>query len=684
MRPDANQTITPVKFEPVTAGGSRRTVAIRKSHVGIAGLLVFFAVIAWFLVTAKAVYIDTDPAEATVNIDGGLSFKLAERYLLRPGEYEINLSAEGYYPLQQALDVGDAAYQRHGFQMQRRPGHLQVNTGNVSGAEIFIDGMARGLSPLLIRDLPPGERQLRIDAERYFPVEEAVLIVGLDREQSVDVQLTPAWADLTFSSEPPGATVLVDEQAIGQTPLTAPITEGQRSIRMRLAGHKEWQDKITVTANEARRLDEIRLQPADALIFLASSPPGASITLDGQYRGFTPLEIALEADKESTIRLFKEGYKPVGKKIQAASGERQKLNIALRAELVAVRFNVTPEDAKLYVDGQVRGQANQTLQLSAKRHSVEIRKEGYVPYRSPLALHSGIAQQVNVSLKTLREARQEKVKPLLTTSAGQRLKLFYPHAFTMGASRREPGRRANETIRRIELKRPFYLGLHEVTNAQYKAFAKAHSSGRIQGISLDGDRQPAVQMSWEQAALYCNWLSKQDALPPFYRVKAQQIVGIHPDMRGYRLPTEAEWAWAARALDEMRLLKFPWGEQMPPPKGSGNYADESAAAVLGRIIRNYQDSFPVAAPIGSFAANDRGLFDMGGNVAEWMHDFYDITLAEGRKAERDPLGPKSGKFHVIRGSSWAHGTITELRLSYRDYSGKPRDDVGFRIARYLE
>ena len=75
---------------------------------------------------------------------------------------------------------------------------------------------------------------------------------------------------------------------------------------------------------------------------------------------------------------------------------------------------------------------------------------------------------------------------------------------------------------------------------------------------------------------------------------------------------------------------------------------------------------------------------MGGNVAEWVNDFYDIQLGMSNKAEIDPLGPGTGKFHVIRGSSWAHGTVTELRLSYRDYNAKARDDVGFRIARYLE
>ena len=132
------------------------------------------------------------------------------------------------------------------------------------------------------------------------------------------------------------------------------------------------------------------------------------------------------------------------------------------------------------------------------------------------------------------------------------------------------------------------------------------------------------------------------------------------------------------------MLKFPWGENMPPPANSGNFADETASQILGRIIPRYKDGFAVTAPVASFPANAKGLFDLGGNAAEWTNDFYDIILSEKNDVETDPLGPEYGDNHVIRGSSWANGTITELRLSYRDYGAKGRDDVGFRIARYLE
>jgi formylglycine-generating enzyme required for sulfatase activity len=76
---------------------------------------------------------------------------------------------------------------------------------------------------------------------------------------------------------------------------------------------------------------------------------------------------------------------------------------------------------------------------------------------------------------------------------------------------------------------------------------------------------------------------------------------------------------------------------------------------------------------------------MGGNVAEWIQDLYAISpAASGAGPAKDPLGPESGEFHVIRGSSFLHSTVSELRLTYRDYGKEPRPDLGFRIARYTE
>ena len=179
-----------------------------------------------------------------------------------------------------------------------------------------------------------------------------------------------------------------------------------------------------------------------------------------------------------------------------------------------------------------------------------------------------------------------------------------------------------------------------------------------------------------------NWLSKQDGLDPFYWEENGKMVPIKPFTTGYRLPFEAEWAYAARLAGRQDLARYGWQGTFPPQTKSGNYADESASAILPVVLKTYNDTFAVSAPVASFPINPGGVFDLDGNVSEWCHDYYTPYASSAAKVETDPTGPESGTHHVVRGASWGDGSITELRLSYRGYSREKRDDIGFRIARY--
>ena len=250
----------------------------------------------------------------------------------------------------------------------------------------------------------------------------------------------------------------------------------------------------------------------------------------------------------------------------------------------------------------------------------------------------------------------------------------------MGASRREQGRRANEVKRKVQISKAFYLGITEITNKQFRQFQREHSSGHVKGNSLNGTHQPAVKLTWQQAALFCNWLSEKDNLTQVYRVEDGNVVDFDVDANGYRLPTETEWVWAARLKNGV-MLKYSWGLNLPPQSGAGNFADISGAPILGTVLTTYNDKYITTAPVGSFAGNNHGLFDLSGNVSEWLHDFYQIQTGLSFKTEQNPMGPTKGDYHVIRGASWAHGSRTELRLSFRDYGNDKRNDLGFRVAR---
>jgi formylglycine-generating enzyme required for sulfatase activity len=150
------------------------------------------------------------------------------------------------------------------------------------------------------------------------------------------------------------------------------------------------------------------------------------------------------------------------------------------------------------------------------------------------------------------------------------------------------------------------------------------------------------------------------------------------------LPTEAEWEWAARFAGQEVGLLFPWGAEMPPPDRAGNYADVTAASLLPTTLVTYNDGYAVSAPVGSYAANSYGVFDLGGNVAEWVQDFYVPDAVEATVRADDPLGPTDGRLHVIRGASWRSATVTDLRVAARASGFEGRQDVGLRIARNLQ
>jgi formylglycine-generating enzyme required for sulfatase activity len=645
-----------------------------------------FALVLLFLFSARSLQVQViATAPADIDIDG-FALPFGDRYLLLPGEYGLEVGAEGYHSLQRQVTVDDTDGQVVEVVLEPLPGVVSVFT-TPPGARLSIDGEMLGRTPLEDLALAAGVHQLLLEEARHLPLAVEADITGREVYQELSYTLAPAWADVTLNSLPPGATILVDGEAVGTTPASLEILQGERQLMLRLDAYADWQQDLEVVAGQARDLGVVELQAAPGELSLQSSPPGANVTLDGEFQGQTPLVLALTPDREHRLAVFKPGYRRHSSTVSLPAAATDTRTVTLRARLGEVRLQVAPDNAVVRVDGRPVGTGSRTLSLPAVEHSVEVSLDGHATARRRVTPRPGLPQQLDITLLTQQQARMAGIKRKVTTSLGQELLLFKPQDsqladFTMGASRREPGRRSNEVLHPVGLRRMFYLQTTEVTNAQFRQFLAGHSSGQVSSNSLNREHQPVVQVSWQQAASFCNWLSRREGLAPFYSERQGIITGFDPDSTGYRLPSEAEWAWAARASGET-LLKFPWGDRFPPTAPAENYADNSSAYVTGRVLNNYNDGQVVSATVGSFGPNQNGLYDMGGNVAEWVHDVYAIPSADGQ-LRIDPLGAASGDNYVIRGASWAHAKIGELRLSYRDYGQAGRDDVGFRIARYAE
>jgi formylglycine-generating enzyme required for sulfatase activity len=686
MSEEKRQPIAPAAFEPLAevSGTPRRGLP---RYWWLYALIGLFAIALLFLLTARSLEVrvvaDSEP-ELTLS---GFALPFGGRYLLRPGEYRLTVNAEGYRPYEELLTVDDAASQRVEVILQPLPGRLTVHS-EPSGAEVLIDGELLGRTPLADAPVEAGEHRLQLRAPRYLPLEQTLDVTGRQVQQRLDLALDPAWADVSISSQPAGADILVDGETAGQTPATVEILQGEHAVALRLNGYADWTQTLSVSPGERLTLDPVALVPAAGVISVTSSPSGANVNLDGEFAGQTPLEIEISPDREHRLTLSRAGYQRRSATVSLAAGARAERSFPLEPLLGDVVLRVEPPQAEVFVNGRAVGTGSRTLALPAVQQRIELRLEGYESVRRTVTPRPGLEQLLEITLLTPQEARKARLKPTITTALGQTLQLIIPaeeprNEFSMGASRRDPGRRANEVLHPVRLERPFYIQSTEVTNAQFRQFQSSHNSGQLEGNSLNREHQPAAQVSWQQAAAFCNWLSRREGLTPFYQEQQGIIVGFSPQSLGYRLPTEAEWAFVARVDGEEPLRRFTWGEAFPPDRVMENVADNSSAYVTGRILNGYEDGYVVSAPVGSFEPNHRGLFDIGGNVSEWIHDVYTIPASSG-VVVTDPLGAQRGDNYVIRGASWALGRLPELRLSYRDYGQAGRDDVGFRIARYAE
>lgn len=253
-------------------------------------------------------------------------------------------------------------------------------------------------------------------------------------------------------------------------------------------------------------------------------------------------------------------------------------------------------------------------------------------------------------VSALQRAEEKKAHPNFTNALGMELLLVPSGAFDMGSC--DPEAAPNEQPVTPTHLSAFYLSRWPVTNAQYEQFDPAHRTRRAPGA---GDNHPVVYVTRAEAGRFCEWLAKRER-------------------RVYRLPTEAEWEYAARGTDGR---KFPWGARLESADRA-NFADANKR--LPWSERAIDGGFEAASPVGSFpqGASPFGMEDMAGNVWEWCLDCF--AVYNGRKRS-NPEGPIGGPRQIYRGGSWK-SRIASLRASARGINSPAysANDVGFRVA----
>lgn len=291
----------------------------------------------------------------------------------------------------------------------------------------------------------------------------------------------------------------------------------------------------------------------------------------------------------------------------------------------------------LFIESKVASASGQNIRAEgALRKYFEVVDANDPRYQEALELYPRLQalkeKEFRINEANRLQALQSRLTPMLEEMKAQML-LIPSGSFRMGCSRGDSECWDRERPSRDINVGTFRIGKYEVTMEQYDLFAEATKRTKPADQGWGRGSRPVINVSWEDAQTYAQWISEQTEL-------------------SFRLPNETEWEYAARAGSG---TKFSWGSRFK--RGEAN-CDEDCG-----------DAFRNTAPVGSFSQNSFGLFDMHGNVREWVQDRYP-----------DDSTPSLAQGRVTRGGSWRENPIF-VRISYLGWANptRPKDDLGFRV-----
>mgnify|MGYP003947245335 CR=1 FL=1 len=652
----------------------------KQNFIYIFVFILIFAVaillILYFLYS-KGVNLVITPNEVSkssvINIIKGKGIIYNNKLISLSNKITIEIIAKGYKKNIANINLNNSK-KNISIRLEELPGSVIVKS-NISSSKTkwYLNDRFITESKNLEIELQPGSYKLKVFNE-FYNEEFLDFTITKGKQSLLSLKLEKINVKVFLNSDPENARIYLNDKNIGVTPYDTILSGGIYNIRIEKEHYASIYEEIILN-NEINSLE--RNYKLDHLLvpvkFIVSPLDGFLLVNGKQIVNNVPIN--LNPAETHIVTYSKPGYISETKNVNLKLLKENLIKINLNKDIGLVEVTSSPS-AQVYVNNQLYGDSPLSLKLQSLPHEIKILKDGYIVYKKTITPSSNIDSQIKVNLETILESRLKNNGKEFKNSIGIIMKLFKPSDFKMGASRYEKGQRANEFIKQIILRKYFYISTNEITNEIYNEFSKKN-------FTKEKKKLPITNITWIEAAKFCNWLSKKEGLKDVYNIDGDMLVDFDLNVDGYRLPTEAEWEWLARKANKKSQTKFTWGLDKKIPKFSGNLADESAKGRVDIYIPGYNDNFVNLSPVGSFPMEPSGLFDMTGNVSEWIHDFYLLIPPDEGIIYYDPSGPKEGSSHVVKGSNFKSGTLTELRASYRDSELNKRDNLGFRIVRYV-
>lgn len=596
-----------------------------------------------------------------------------------PGQYKLRATAPNHMEkviMVEILGKGQASPQKIRFnltptrvdtQIRSEPGaSVAVIDADDTKIELGVTDDEGDLS--LKKGLFASTYQVVVEKEGYAPTILKDQKLKLGEVSVIKAPLTPLPASLAVRTDPPGARILLNGADIGVSPVTLDlIVPGEKyRVGAQLKNYRSIEQRIEVDPGQEIALDLGKLTPKSGELQLEAAFEGLgeaeaaplleeiSVLLgDRRYRfGSSELEFVPAGDY--TIQLSHPHYASAPKELTLADHDVKKLPFTLRPRPGQVQL-ILPDgfEPSIRLNGREIEFEGDTIPAPANVPVVfELRIENHLTMMKDFKLEP--REKVVWEVVPVPVPGPEKGQDWVMPYFGFQLAWIPPGQFLMGSPMPEQGRLPNEGERtEVSFTRGFWAGVHEVTHASFREIMDSMPSDFV------GAKRPVDSVTWEEANAFCQRLTA-----------LERESGRLPEGYVYRLPTEAEWEYAARAGS---TTPFHFGKRADTSKGNfrGIYPRELEGG------QRVKESYGTEA-VGSYAPNAYGLYDIHGNVNEWTLDAYNGRLPGGALTDPDPS--VGGIRYTLRGGSWKD-SAARVRSAARSEAriDTESNGIGFRI-----
>ena len=565
----------------------------------------------------QLVVFNVTPADALVELDGRMLVVNGGQAmeLVKFGTYSYNVAAANYHSESGVVTVNDNRSKKI-VTVNLKPafGWIEVLGASAEGAYVYVDNRMIGKAPIKSDMLSSGSHVVKIVKSLYKGYETTVNVTD-GQVTRLDPALQADYSDVTLTVAG-NAEIRVNGELKGRGTWRGKLGRGAYLVETRKDGHRPATTTITITEiSSSQTVTLTPPEPVYGVLYVKSDQNSADVYLDGAHIGQTPLYLPETLIGNHTLKLTKSGSADWTGNVNVAEGQIAEINATLQSG-APVTFTSNISDAQLYLDGVLLGPANGTYDVAFGSHTIVCKASG----KKDLTKNITISQtDINRTVDCRFGATRKTIK---VKGVSFDMIMVEGGTFTMGATSEQGNdAEADERPAHEVTLSDYYIGETEVTQALWQA-VMGNSPSQFRGKS-----NPVEMVSWNECQKFIKKLNK--------------LTG-----RTFRLPTEAEWEFAARGGNESKGYKYAGSNSIDDVAWYDYNSDSKTHAVKTK------------------SPNELGLYDMSGNVYEWCQDWYGSYSS---KAQINPKGPSSGSTRVLHGGSW-YGGAGDCRVSNREYT----------------